>query len=50
LAACLVQVCGMRAENVAALVDPPGPEPFLDAVTEATASAADQPLVAGGSG
>jgi hypothetical protein len=38
---CLIEVCQVRESNVASLLDPDGPEPFLDAVIEAAEAASD---------
>jgi hypothetical protein len=42
---CLLDVCGVREGNLVTLVDPRGPEPFLDEVLRAAASASDVLLV-----
>jgi hypothetical protein len=38
---CLVEACGVREQNLVSLVDPEGPEPFLDAVIDAGGTASD---------
>jgi hypothetical protein len=42
---CLVEVCGVREQNLICLLDPAGPEPFLDAVIAAASAASDVLLI-----
>src|SRR3954454_10049041 len=41
----LISLCGVRDENLTALLDPEGPEHFLDKVLEAASSATDVLLI-----
>lgn len=38
---CLVEVCGVREQNLVDLVDPEGPEPLLDVIIGAARTASD---------